>query len=108
MDFYVMTDNAIMKEIGRRFRELRLRKNVTQEELAGRTQTSISRIKSLESGKGKLETMIAVLRELDGLDNLGIFLPDPGISPLQIAKMQGKKRQRASGVPEGDREGSEW
>lgn len=96
MDFYVMSDPAIWEEIGRRFRELRLRKNLTQEELAGRTQTSVTRIKSLEAGKGKLETMIAVLRELDALDNLEAFLPDPRISPLQIVKMRGKKRQRAS------------
>lgn len=108
MDFYIMTDTAIMEEVGRRFRELRLRKNVTQEELAERTQTSTTRIKSLEAGKGKLETMIAVLRELGSLDNLEVFLPDPGISPLQIAEMQGKKRQRASGRTESESEASEW
>jgi putative transcriptional regulator len=108
MDFYIMTDAAIMDEIGRRFRELRLRKNITQEDLAERTQTSTSRIKSLEAGKGKLGTMIAVLRELDALDNLEMFLPDPGISPLQIAKMRGKKRQRASGKSENQNEVSEW
>lgn len=108
MDLYVMTDSAIMEEIGRRFRELRLRKNITQEGLAELTQTSTSRIKSLEAGKGKLETMIAVLRELGALDSLDAFLPEPGISPVQLAKMRGKKRQRASGKPDGDSEVSEW
>jgi transcriptional regulator with XRE-family HTH domain len=107
MDFYIMTDTAIGEELGRRFRELRLRKNITREDLADRTQTSVSRIKSLEAGKGKLETMIAVLRELGALDNLEVFLPDPGISPLQLAKMRGKKRQRASGSKT-EKEESEW
>ena len=108
MDFYIMADSAIMEEIGRRFRELRLKKNITQEELGERTQTSINRIKSLESGKGKLETMVVVLRELGALDNLDAFLPDPGISPLQIAKLRGKKRQRASGKPDSESEDIEW
>jgi transcriptional regulator with XRE-family HTH domain len=107
MDFYVMSDSAIWEEIGRRFRELRLRRNITQEELADRTMTSISRIKSLETGKAKLETMIAVLRELGALDDLENFLPDPGISPLQLVKMQGRKRQRASGAKT-EKEESEW
>jgi hypothetical protein len=52
--------------------------------------------------------MIAILRELDALDNLDAFLPDPGISPLQIAKMQGKKRQRASGKAKAESEEHEW
>jgi len=107
MDFYVMTDNAIREEMGRRFRELRLRRNIKQKDLADRTQISLTRIKALEAGKGKLETMIAILRELDALDNLEAFLPDPGISPLQIVKMRGKKRQRASGSKTGKEE-SEW
>ena len=28
--------------------------------------------------------------------NIDAFLPDPGISPLQLAKLEGKTRQRAS------------
>ncbi|HEX9778090.1 MAG TPA: helix-turn-helix transcriptional regulator [Geopsychrobacteraceae bacterium] len=108
MDYYVMADVAIEKEMGRRFRELRLRRNITQEELSERAQISLTRIKSLERGKGKLETMVAILRELDALDNLDAFLPDPGISPLQIAKMQGKKRQRASGKAKAESEEHEW
>ncbi|MFO7814025.1 MAG: helix-turn-helix domain-containing protein [Pelovirga sp.] len=97
MNFYVMSDFAIYEEIGRRFRETRLRNNMTQVELADRTQTSLTRIKALEKGHGKLETMILVLRELQALDHMDDFLHDPGISPIQIAKMRGKIKQRASG-----------
>ena len=57
----------------------------------------INAIKSVESGKGKLLTIIAVLRELNALDGLDSFIPEPAISPLQLARQQGKKRQRASG-----------
>jgi len=86
MDYYSMTDKGIGAEMGHRIRSLRLRKNLTQQQVA-----------SLESGKGKLLTLIAVLRELNALDALNNFIPEPAISPLQLARQQGKKRQRASG-----------
>jgi len=102
-----MSDEAIEKEIGRRFRALRLRKNLTQQELAERALLSVNAIKNLESGRARLSTAIAVLRELNALDNLSAFIPDPGPSPLQLAKLQGKKRQRASGKHGGKKERSE-
>ncbi len=100
MDYKVMTDGAISEEVGNRIKKLRLRQNITQEEIAQRTMISLTSIKALEKGKGKLSTIIAVLRELNALDDLDAFLPEPGISPLQLAKMQGKQRQRAGRKPE--------
>jgi transcriptional regulator with XRE-family HTH domain len=110
MEWYAMSDRAIQKEIGKRFRQLRLNRNVTQKDLADRTMTSVTRIKSLEGGNAKLETMIMVLRELDILEDLDFFIADPGISPLELAKRQGSKRQRASNRDDGLAEGedSEW
>ena len=90
-----MTDKAIAEEIGTRVKRLRLRKNRTQEAVAERAQLSVNTIKALESGRGKLSTIIAVLRELDSLDQLDHLIPDPGPSPLELVKLQGKQRQRA-------------
>jgi putative transcriptional regulator len=97
MDFYTLSDKAIAKEIGHRVRALRLAKNITQKELAGATTLSLNAIKSLESGRAKLSTLIAVLRELEALDQLDHLIPEISISPLQLAKMKGKVRKRASG-----------
>ena len=72
-------------------------KNITQKELAEATTLSLNTIKSLESGSGKLSTVIAVLRELGALDQIDNFIPEPSISPLQLARMQGRQRVRASG-----------
>jgi transcriptional regulator with XRE-family HTH domain len=110
MDYYSMTDTGIASEIGSRLRALRLRKNITQQQLSTLTALSLNVIKSLESGQGKLTSFIAVLRELDALDHLDSLIPEITISPLQLAKNQGKKRQRATGshvpdIPKGD---SEW
>ncbi len=97
MDFYTLSDKAIEQELGERIKTLRLRKNITQKELAAATTLSLNTIKSLESGRGKLSSLIAVLRELSALDHLNNFIPETTLSPLQLAKMQGKVRERASG-----------
>jgi transcriptional regulator with XRE-family HTH domain len=90
-----MTDNAISEEIGERFRQLRLRKNYTLALLSDRTLISINTLKAQERGKTKLDTMIAVLRELGELDELNHLIAPIVISPIQLAKMNGKQRQRA-------------
>ena len=97
MDFFELTDRAIGEELGRRIKARRLELNRTQEELAKATTLSLNVIKSLESGKGKLSTIIAVLRELSALDHLNDFIPEVRVSPLQLARMKGKERKRASG-----------
>lgn len=97
MDFYSLSDWGIGEELGRRIKSLRLRKNITQKELSAATTLSLNAIKSLEAGRGKISTLIIVLRELAALDHLNSFIPEPSISPIQLARMQGKERQRASG-----------
>ncbi|OVE74272.1 hypothetical protein BVX94_00845 [bacterium B17] len=58
----------------------------------------IRTVRSLENGeKPTLETLIRVLRVLGKLGAIDVFLPEPGLSPLQLAKLQGRERRRASG-----------
>jgi transcriptional regulator with XRE-family HTH domain len=110
MDIYSLSDKGIGEELGGRIKSLRLRKNITQNELAEATTLSLNVIKSLESGKGKLSTLIAILRELGALDQLNNFIPEPSISPIQLAKMRGRARRRASGarLKNKSMDGSEW
>ena len=93
-----MTDKVIGTEIGARLKALRLRRNRTQQQVADAVAVSLNVIKALEAGKGKLSFLIAVLRELEALDGLDQFISAPEVSPLQLAKQRGKKRQRASGI----------
>lgn len=99
MDFYPMSDHAIAEEIGERLRAFRLLKNLTQDQVAKASLLSLNTIKTLEGGKGgKLSAFIAVLRSLEILDGFDHLLPpDQMVSPLQLAKLQGNKRRRASG-----------
>lgn len=97
MDFYPLSDTAIATELGRRLRALRLRRNITQQALAEATMLSLNTIKALEGGSGKLSSLIAVLRELQALDQLDAFIPDETVSPMQLARSRGRVRERASG-----------
>ncbi len=94
---YSLSDVSILTELGNRLKSLRLQANMTQKELAEATAVSLNVIKALETGKGKLSTLVAVLRELHALEQLHRFILEPSISPLQLAKQQGRQRQRASG-----------
>ncbi len=98
MNFSAMTDPAILAELGRRLRRLRLNRDVTQIDLAARAGVSRSVVQSIERGDdATLGSLLRVLRALGALDQLDAFLPDPGISPLQLARLRGRRRQRASG-----------
>jgi len=92
IDYYTASDSVILKELGERIRGLRLRNNLTQAALAERTLLSVGTIKSLEAGKGKLSTLIAVLRELGALEQLDQFIPPIAISPLKMAEASVKLR----------------
>jgi transcriptional regulator with XRE-family HTH domain len=97
MSFYAMTDKVITGEIGRRLKSLRLKKNLSQKNVANSSGLSIKAIQNAEKGESTLVTYIKILRVLNALDSLENFLPEVTISPLALAKMEGKKRQRATG-----------
>lgn len=95
-----MSDREILREIGRRLKRKRLEKNLSQQrlgELAGVNRMTIGEIER-GAPSGTL-TLIQILRALDALEELDAFLPDPGVSPLQLAKLKGKERIRASPQP---------
>jgi transcriptional regulator with XRE-family HTH domain len=97
MRFFSKNNRAVLKEIGIRVRRERLNQNITQEKLASRAGVSRRVVMDLEAGKGcGLSSFIEILRSLRKIDQLDAFLPDPGISPIQLAKFRGRERQRAT------------
>lgn len=95
--FETLSDHVVAAALGRRLRALRLRKNRTQEVVAERTALSVRTIQSLEAGRGKLENLIAVLRDLGALEALEAFLPEPSESPMAAIARQPRARRRATG-----------
>lgn len=92
-----MTDQAVAAEIGRRIDQLRLERNMTQQQLADAVGLSRVSYAKLVGGQAKFANVIAVLRALDQMALLESFVPEAVFSPLEQLKMKGKQRQRASG-----------
>jgi transcriptional regulator with XRE-family HTH domain len=96
MNFEAMSDKALLAEIGRRVQVRRLNMNITQADVAEKAGISRRALQNLESGRVcTLPLLIRTLRALGNLDALDNFLPEPGPSPLQLAKLKGRERQRA-------------
>jgi len=93
-----MSNEAIRQEIGKRLQRERLNQNITQEQLSNKAGISRRTLVAAEKGEGtSLETLIRILRGLGLLEQLDQFLPRPELSPIQLAKLKGKLRQKASG-----------
>ncbi|MEW6364631.1 MAG: helix-turn-helix transcriptional regulator [Acidobacteriota bacterium] len=98
MDYQAMSDKGILATLGERVSRQRLNSNMTQAMLSERAGVSRIVVQRLEGGRGcTLESLIRILRALALLDQLDVFLPEPGLSPIQLAKLKGRARRRASG-----------
>lgn len=103
------TAAALAEEIGDRLKQARLNRDLTQSEVAKLAGVARKTVLNAEKGKVQLEIMIAILIALDLTKQMDLFLPKQEVSPLQLAKLQGKKRQRASGQRiSKDEETPEW
>jgi transcriptional regulator with XRE-family HTH domain len=91
-----LSDEAILAQLGDALRERRLRSEVTQDVLAERVGVSTPTIQKLEKGKGTLQLLVAVLRELKSLDLLNDLTSPPRVSPLAVARSGKTSRQRAA------------
>ena len=92
-----MNTEQALSEIGTRLKRRRLNMDRSQKEIADRAGIGINSVARLEDGKGAtLANFIRVLNALEALDSLETFLPVPAISPIQLAKLQGNLRQKAS------------
>lgn len=98
MNFEAMSDRAMLAEAGRRVQRERLNRNMAQVALARKAGVSRRALQNFEAGRAcTLTLLIRVLRALEKLDALNAFLPEPGLSPVQLAKLKGRERRRAGG-----------
>jgi transcriptional regulator with XRE-family HTH domain len=82
------------KNIGDQIKIIRIRENLTQEELSVRSNISKSALFNLENGRGAtIRTLVSVLNTLGETAWLNNLAPDVSISPIQIMEL-GKPRQR--------------
>ena len=91
------SDGAILKELGDRLSRYRLNRNLTQDLLAKEAGVSKRTLIRIEGGQSvSIDNLIRVLRAQNLLGNLDALVPAPPASPIQQAKLHGKRRRRAS------------
>jgi len=103
------TAAAMAEKLGERLKQARLNQNRTQAEMAKLAGVTRKMVINAEKGKVPLEIFISLLSALNLTGQLDHFLPKQDISPIQLAQLEGKKRQRATGQKASiDKETPEW
>ncbi len=94
----LLTDEAILLELGGRLAQRRLELRLTQEMLAEQAGVSKRTVERIEAGATtQMSTLIRVLRVLELLDRLETLVPEAGPRPMDLVRLKGKARKRASG-----------
>ena len=108
-----LSDEAVLAELGMRLGRTRLERNLTQRELAAEAGVERKAVQRIEAGESvNLTSLIRVLRPLGLLDALDRLVMEPTPSPIELLKLHGKTRRRASGArrkrtPD-EREAASW
>jgi transcriptional regulator with XRE-family HTH domain len=107
---YQGSDRAILVELGRRLRDARLERNLSQETVAEEAGVGRHTLQRMEAGESpSLINFVRVLRALGLLDELERLLPGPTPSPIDELERRGRRRQRAgSPQPREEKQGGRW
>lgn len=93
---YSNTNDEVMREIGSRLRQYRLQQNLPISDVARQAGLSAPTVINVENGRNpRLDSVVRMMRVLGRLEALDAFLPPPLISPIQMARLKGRTRQRA-------------
>jgi len=94
-----LTEATLLKLIGERLAQLRLSKNMTQEQLAEQAGLGLRTVQRLELGQAatQLSGFVRVCRALGLADRFDLLLPEQPASPIAQLKLQRRQRKRATG-----------
>ena len=95
-DFYEYTTPELVRLLGERFREYRMRCNLTQKEVSEQSGIGLTTIYKFENGTTRnlsLSTFILLLKVVGRINALSDLLPELPVSPYLIRKEE-KKAQR--------------
>lgn len=92
----LLTDDAVLNELGARIARLRIDRGMTQDSLAAAAGIAKRTLERLENGdQVQLSTLISVLRELGRLDTMDLVVPEVEIRPVQMLEAKAHTRKRA-------------
>lgn len=97
-ELYGQSNKDIVRDLGRRFKEYRLRYGKSQKEVADHTGLSIFTVSAFESGKGTgitVVNLLKLLRSIEQLDQIEGILPPLPESPRLLFEAQQKRLKQA-------------
>lgn len=105
----MLSNKAVLTEIGRRLGHRRVELELTQADLSRETGVSKRTVERIEAGDStQTSTLIGVMRVLGLLEAFGGAIPESGPRPMDLLKLRGKERQRVSSKKRKERSGKEW
>jgi transcriptional regulator with XRE-family HTH domain len=105
----LLTDDAILAEIGKRIARYRIDSQITQADLAKQAGVSKRTVERVEAGAtAQFSTIIRILRVLDFMEGLEKLVPEPLPRPMELLKQKGKVRQRVSTSRRPDKAPKKW
>ena len=94
----LQSDTTILTELGSRLAKRRIEFQLTQAQLAKEAGISKRTVERVEAGATtQSSSLIRILRVLDLVERLEVLLPETGPRPIDLMKLKGKERQRATG-----------
>lgn len=105
----LLSDDAILTELGRRLARRRIDMQLTQADLAHEARISKRTVERIEAGaSAQMASMIRIFRVLDLAPVLDQLIPPAGPRPMDLIKIKGKQRQRASSSRKADGPDDGW
>ena len=87
MNWNSASNTEIINELGDRIRQQRIKRKLTQQQLAEISGVSLFTVAQMEKGKSiSLSMFIPILRALRLLENLELLFPENQISPIALLK----------------------
>lgn len=110
----MLSDTEITRRISEKLKELRLKQNISRQDISAMSGVSVSSIVRMEDGEIKsFESFLRILRTLGRIDVLLPLLEEDEISPndyfklVHSAKIKQRKRASKSNI-NNQQEESEW
>jgi len=94
----LLTDKAVLAELGARMASRRIELQLTQAAVAEQAGIAKRTLERMEAGlTSQLATLVRVLRVLDAASGLDSLIPESGPRPMDLLKRKSKVQRRASG-----------
>jgi transcriptional regulator with XRE-family HTH domain len=97
MNWYSLSDLAILRELGSSLRQIRLNRNQSQQAVAAAAGIDRATLSQIEHGRPpSLLTFVQLLRTLEQLELLDVFVTKAEVNPLALVRLAKKQRRNAS------------